>query len=103
MAKMKSEQELKDLKAIRDWAIDRSPSTNTSTHWWYTDLSDECMAAFERVCKGDAMTRMFRQIFGDDQFGLLVVTGMNEVYVTGASREGSSDQVFFTKHIDGPI
>ena len=43
------------------------------------------------MCKGDAMTRMFRQIFGDDQFGLLVVTGMNEVYVTGASREGSSD------------
>jgi hypothetical protein len=101
-AKMTGEQELNDLAMIRKWAMDHSPSSNTSTHWWYTDLSEECMDAFKRICEGQTMTGMFRQIFGEDQFGLLVVTGMNEVYVTGKSRAGSSDQVFFTKHIDGP-
>ena len=34
-----------------------------------------------------------------------VVEGMNEIYVTGPSRmeqEFNSDQIFYTKHVDGP-
>jgi len=34
-----------------------------------------------------------------------IVEGMNEVYVTGPSRENekfNSDQIFYTKHVDGP-
>lgn len=34
-----------------------------------------------------------------------VVEGMNEVYITGPSRSDenmNSDQIFYTKHVDGP-
>jgi hypothetical protein len=34
-----------------------------------------------------------------------VVTGMNEIYVTGPARfeeTSNSDQIFYTRHVDGP-
>lgn len=45
---------------------------------------------------------MFRQKFSKDQYGISVISGMNEVYVSGPTKSGSSDTVFTTRHIDGP-
>ena len=45
---------------------------------------------------------MFREKFSKDQYSISVISGMNEVYVSGPAKGGSSDTVFTTRHIDGP-
>lgn len=45
---------------------------------------------------------MFRAKFSKDEYGIAVISGMNEVYVSGPAKNGSSDAVFTTRHIDGP-
>merc|ERR1719401_646444 len=46
--------------------------------------------------------KAFDDIFCKERYSVDMVPGMNEVYVSTASRNHCSDQVFFTKHIDGP-
>jgi hypothetical protein len=43
------ESRKEDLKSIRDWVMDRSPSETSSTHWWYKDLEGDAKNAFDRV------------------------------------------------------
>jgi hypothetical protein len=48
---------------------------------------------------------MFRSLFSEKHYSVDVIEGMNEIYVTGPSRMDSSansDQVFYTRHVDGP-
>lgn len=45
---------------------------------------------------------MFRQKFAKDKYAVDVIPGMNEVYVSGPAKLGSSDTVFTTRHTDGP-
>ena len=95
-----------DLKKIRDWAIERMPSEFMSTHWWATDLDEECRSAFERCADSAIIERMFREQFDERHYCLDKVSGMNEVYVTGKSRDTdqfNSDQIFYAKHVDGPF
>lgn len=37
------------------------------------------------------------------RYCLDVVGGMNELYISGPNRAGTSDQVFYSEHIDGPF
>lgn len=45
---------------------------------------------------------MFREKFPQDTYGVETIPGMNEVYVSGPPKGGSSDAVFTTRHTDGP-
>lgn len=45
---------------------------------------------------------MFREKFAKDKYVISVIAGMNEVYVSGPAKQGSSDTVFTTRHTDGP-
>lgn len=45
---------------------------------------------------------MFREKFSKDTYSIDSISGMNEVYVSGPAKSGSSDTVFTTRHIDGP-
>lgn len=95
-----------DLKIIRDWAMEQKPSHCTSTHWWYGDLSQSAREAFDRCVNSTQMHDMFRSLFGKQHYCMDALVGMNEVYVTGPTREdeaSNSDHVFYTRHVDGPF
>lgn len=99
------ESRKEDLKAIRDWTLAHNPSTTTSSHWWYQDLDNEARSAFDRCANSDVIIGMFRKLFNDKHYAIDIVEGMNEIYVTGPSRmedQNNSDQVFYSRHVDGP-
>lgn len=101
-----SESRKQDLKKIRDWALKRMPSKNMSSHWWFRDLDEDVMEAFERCAKSSIINSMFRGLFSERHYCFEIVEGMNEVYVTGPAREDeafNSDHVFYARHVDGPM
>lgn len=94
-----------DLALLRAWSLDRMPSHNQSSHWWFRDLTGEQYAAFERCANSSHIARAFRNLFSEEHYCMEVIDGMNEIYVTGPSRfeqEFNSDQVFYSRHVDGP-
>merc|ERR1711871_98822 len=101
-----SDSRKKDLKTVRDWAIEKMPSKDTSSHWWFKDLDRPVQEAFDRCSKSSIIQKMFRDQFSERHYCVDVVEGMNEVYVTGPSRKNeafNSDQIFYSKHVDGPL
>jgi len=112
MVRLSEEQDVKDLRAIRAWAMAKGPSTETSTHWWYqaprddtppqTVLEEAPKSAFHRIATCDTINNMFRKRFGET-WSIDVLWGMNEVYVSSPPTvKNTSDEVFYTKHLDGP-
>ncbi|CAM9634159.1 unnamed protein product, partial [Ectocarpus fasciculatus] len=94
-----------NLSLIRRWAMSRKPPPNTSTHFWFRDLPPPEKAAFHAAANCYQICNMFRSLFNEKHYCMEVVEGMNEVYVTGPSRSEenlNSDQIFYTKHVDGP-
>ena len=100
--KMNLEEEVSDLSEIRRWAIEQNPPNKKTSHWWVAQLGKSANEAFHRVENCQSVKRMFAEKFDPDVYNLDVVGGMNELYIAGPNRAGSSDQVFFTEHIDGP-
>jgi len=99
------EHHKEDLAAVRSWAMAKLPPHDMSSHWWFADLPSPERAAFDRCAKSVVIDEMFRSLFSRKHYCLEVVEGMNEVYVTGPSRmeqKFNSDQIFYTKHVDGP-
>ena len=105
--KDKSHLEIKkNLKIIRDWAMAQNPAENTSSHYWYKSLTGSAMEAFDRVAQSSRISDMFATIFLSRHYKYEILTGMNEIYVTGPSRQeevANSDHVFYTRHVDGPF
>lgn len=102
------EEERKDLETIRAWAIAQNPARGKTTHWWVNDLGKEAKDAFARVENCDTIKEIFDTRFFNNGttfssgYSVDIVRGMNEVYISGPNRKGTSDEVFFTEHIDGP-
>ena len=112
IVRLSKPQDLKDLALIRAWAISKGPSTATSTHWWYEAPTPEtpkerCLdkaqkEAFSRIAQCETIRNMFHECFGENH-DIEVLTGMNEVYVSSPHTvKNTSDEVFYTRHIDGP-
>jgi len=95
----------KDLKTIRDWVMGNSPAHDKSSHYWYRDLKGIEKEAFEKCANSPTIYNLFRSLFSERHYCMESVTGMNEIYVTGPARSdetNNSDQVFYTRHVDGP-
>lgn len=94
------EDDMKYLRDIRKWVISQGPSKNTSTHWWYTDLPVEIKHRFLNVAMSESILHNFSQGYCVD-----ILDDMNEVYVSPPTNvvRNTSDEVFYTKHIDGPL
>lgn len=95
----------KDLKHIRDWVMKQNPAEDKSSHWWFADLTNDAKVAFARCAKAPQVFELFRSLFSEMNYCVDVVEGMNEIYVSGPSRmeqSNNSDQVFYTRHVDGP-
>ena len=103
------EGERTNLEIIRSWAIAQNPPREKTSHWWVNDLSLEAQRAFAEVENSDKIQKIFQKVFSKEGstfkcgYSVDVVRGMNEVYISGPNREGTSDEVFFTEHIDGPF
>ena len=109
---LRNPQDRKDLALIRAWAISKGPSKATSTHWWYQAPTEEtpperCLdkpqkEAFARIAQCETIQNMYRDVFGENH-DIEVLDGMNEVYVSSPHTvKNTSDEVFYTRHIDGP-
>ncbi len=95
-----------DLRSIRKWTMDHNPAENTSSHWWYRDLTGSTKVAFDKIAHSKKINAAFRKLFGENHYCLDVLNGMNEIYVSGPPREEetfNSDHVFFSRHVDGPF
>lgn len=112
MCKLTTTQDVKDLDQIRAWAMQNSPSTATSTHWWHTAPSPTTSPkavlpvnqreAFDRIARCNTIRDMFESRFAKG-WCLDILNGMNEVYVSSpVTVKATSDEVFYTRHIDGP-
>lgn len=94
-----------DLKCIRDYAMSTNPPETCSTHFWFTTMPEKQKQAFSRCAKSSIIIDAFKEKFGDSYYEIDNVEGMDEVYITGPSRleeQANSDQVFYTRHVDGP-
>ena len=101
----KNDSQKKNLQTVRKWAISQNPSPNTSSHWWYAALSDSAKTAFDACSNCPQIEKTFRGLFSEKHYAFVPVEGMNEIYVTGPERVGevtNSDNVFYTRHVDGP-
>jgi len=112
IVRLRDQQDLRDLATIRAWAISKGPSTTTSSHWWYLAPTPDTPAervldkpqkeAFARIAQCDTIVNMYKDVFGENHV-VDVLDGMNEVYVSSPHTvKNTSDEVFYTRHIDGP-
>lgn len=100
------EDRSQEMKTIRDWVLGNNPPEDTSTHWWFRELPSSPKEAFDRCANAPQIITMFRNLFGKEHYCLDVLDGMNEIYVTGPTREEeamNSDHVFYSRHVDGPF
>lgn len=94
--------DLENTDIIREWVMLQNPSKITSSHWWYNEIPNNIKEAFASICYSQSIMKMFNDKFGD-RFQIDVIYDMNEVYVSPPTdNKKTSDEVFFTKHIDGP-
>ena len=89
---------------ISTWVSNHYEDTGTSAHWFVRDLS----SAGQLDCTGlihlPGIQSMFRGVYRQAQYAVFPIPEMNELYVSSAEdRPGTSDNVFFTTHIDGPF
>lgn len=98
------------LNSIRDWVILQEPSTTTSSHWWYKDLPEDVKEMFYNTTKDKKIIEMFRRLFGGGgRYKIDILHDMNEIYVSPPSNnnkdfeKNASDNIFYTRHIDGPL
>jgi len=96
----------KAMTTIRNWAMAHNPPDTQSSHWWYTDLEGKTRKAFDQIAYSSQVGCMFRELFSTKNYYVDVITGMNEIYISGPSRfdeAANSDNVFYTRHVDGPF
>jgi len=101
---LNSVEERKDLALLRKWVV-ASPdlSKTTSSHWWFSKLNPKEKDAFSRVADSDKIKAAFYKRFPASRYEISRIDGMNEIYATGPPVKGTSDEVFYTRHIDGPF
>ena len=96
------------LSSIREWVIEQTPSFKTSTHWWYKDLPPNIKESFNDIAKDKKIIDMFKKTLGANH-QVNVIHQMNEIYVSPPSNnnkgfvKNASDNIFYTRHIDGPL
>jgi hypothetical protein len=90
------------LECIRKFAASEQLSEFTTTHHWQEELRGDERGAFDALASADAILSMLRRFYGD-RYAIDILPGMNEVYVSAPATVVSSDRVFYTPHVDGPL
>ena len=90
------------LEAVKRWVLASNPSKDTTTHWWYGDLTGDARTAFDRISGAPEIRKAFADVWDATTYAVEPVHGMDEVYVASPTQLKSSDAVFLMDHIDGP-
>jgi hypothetical protein len=104
----KLNEDYASLNSIREWVIAQEPSINTSTHWWCKDLPPNINELFNNISNNKKIIDLFKTLSGNDN-NVDILEDMNEIYVSPPSnynqnfKKIASDNIFFTRHIDGPF
>ena len=104
----KLNNDIYSLNLIRDWVIKQAPPINTSTHWWCKDLPPNINELFCDISKNNKIIEMFKTSFGNDCI-VDILDDMNDIYVSPPLnnnknfKKNASDNIFYTRHIDGPF
>lgn len=94
-----------EINKLRKWAINQNPSNNKSTHWWYKNLPTDVCMTFYKIALNESIIKMFRANYSTN-YNIDILNDMNELYITVPSQthnNNTSDQIFYTPHIDGPF
>jgi len=95
-----------DINTIRNWVISQNPTNETSTHWWYNELPINIYDSFSNISKCDTIFDMFKS--GEyNSYNIDILNDMNEIYISAPTNANklndTSDNIFYTRHIDGPF
>jgi hypothetical protein len=103
-SKKKESQIESDCSKLEQWALRHANKNGISSHWWLESLPCDLQKIFLHCSWDDKIQEMFYQLFSKNNYDIIPIIGMNEMYLTGNNREGNvhSDQVFYMNHIDGP-
>tara|TARA_B100000795_G_C22805557_1_gene444635 strand:+ start:1491 stop:2630 length:1140 start_codon:yes stop_codon:yes gene_type:complete len=94
-----------EIDKLREWAIQQNPSIDKSTHWWYNKLPTDICMLFYKIALHENIIKMFKENYSGN-YNIDILNDMNELYVTapsGTQNNNTSDQIFYTPHIDGPF
>lgn len=70
-----------------------------TTHWWYTNISNELKKSYDVL--NSKVMKMIKNKFS--KMNVIQIDEMNEIYVSSNTNHiYNSDNVFYSKHIDGP-
>ncbi len=100
--KLDTREFAEQLECIRKFAESERLSEITTTHHWQEQLRGDERAAFDALASADAILSMLRRFYGD-RYAIDILPGMNEIYVSAPATAVSSDRVFYTPHVDGPL
>jgi len=100
--KLESPEEQEAMGALTRWVVSQSPSTEHTTHWWYTSLPAAAHAAFKTVVESPAISAMFAARFPTCAYTVQPIPEMNEIYIASDKHSLNSDTVFYMEHVDGP-
>ncbi|KAI8894086.1 hypothetical protein BC833DRAFT_624275 [Globomyces pollinis-pini] len=102
--KVKLKEEKADLKVIESWLDDQDLPKNITSHWWFASLPDHIRSAFDKVAHSPTILKGFNALFPAPEYSTIVLHDMNEIYVaTVDSTKATSDNVFYSNHVDGPF
>ena len=99
--KLNAQSQRQDFEQVLDWVRANQTTSEQSTHWWQSDLDDQAAGALRRLSRDPQLINKIRRFHGAG-YGVEPVSGMNEVYLTGPSKQATSDTVFYRGHVDGP-
>lgn len=104
--KLRDTDNIRYMNMIRDWVISQKPSKQSSSHWWQIDkhnnIPEHICYAFNNIASCSAITNMFFKMFGTNT-KIDILYEMNEIYVSPPTNvHKTSDEIFYTRHIDGP-
>jgi hypothetical protein len=100
--KLDTRQFAKQLECIRKFAESERLSGCTTTHHWQEELRGDERGAFDALASADAILSMLRRFYSN-RYAIDILPGMNEIYVSAPATAVSSDRVFYTPHVDGPL
>lgn len=90
---------------LEKWTLQHYKKNGLSHHWWFSELPYHIRSYFEECGHGKHVIKMFRTLFYENHYEIVNIPMMDELYLTGNNQHKKlhSDQVFYTKHIDGPF
>lgn len=92
------------MKALEKWMDSLNIKPDVTTHVWYCNMPKDMQQAFHRLATSTKILDEFNKFYESPVYTTEVVEAMNEIYIAANdTSKATSDNVFYSKHIDGPF